>query len=556
AFGGWRMQIGAPFRRESSDGPETAEVEHRLDVAPVRLTDLGRIAGWFVVIYGVGVAVGHTVKALSSDGAINVWFAERRSGVLNTLTDAGSAFSDTSTVVIALVLAAIVLVIVTRRWHEAAFLVGAVALETSGFLAIAYTVGRDRPAVAQLDVSPPTASFPSGHTAAAVALYVGLALLMRWHAEKRWTKAVAYSAAVVIPSIVALSRIYRGMHFTTDVVAGLALGLASVWVLATMYERRRPAEEPPADSAPTNQQTNGHRPTGTPSRRIAVVANPVGAEQPSRQLKQLMHDRDIDADWFETTEDDPGIGQTRRAVEGGVDVVVACGGDGTVRACIESVAHTDTALAVLPAGTGNLLATNLSIPDTAGELLDSILHGDTTRIDIGRANGETFAVMAGVGLDARVMRDTARSAKDRFGVLAYVAEGIRHVSDEPVACTVTVDGQPVYQGDAATVLVGNLGEIQTGLSLFPDGSATDGRLDVLIIEADDAGSWARTGWEILTRSSTSGSPTHRFSGKEVRVDLDEPTPYELDGEPRPPVTRIEFHCTPAALEVAVPRETP
>lgn len=558
-FGGHRMEPGTLFRQVPTAGDRTTSMprRHHFDIAPMGLRDLGRLFASFVTFFSVGTAAGYAITEWwegsrfgARDAAVSSWFEDRRTDLFDILTDAGSAFSDTSTVVIALLITAAVLILVTRRWHEATFLVGAVALETLAFVSIAFAVGRDRPAVAQLDVSPPTASFPSGHTAAAVALYVGLALLMRWHAEKRWTRGVAYSAAVAIPVAVAASRMYRGMHYATDVVAGALLGLASVWVLATIYRRHRPSERIEKSTAPPIS-SNGAASGG----KIAVVANPAGANGQAKRLRRAMESRHITGDWFETTKEDPGVGQARRATASGAGVVLACGGDGTVRACIEGLAGSDATLAVMPAGTGNLLATNLAVPDGADDVLDSILEGQTTRIDIGRANGEAFAVMAGVGLDARVMRDTGRSAKDRFGVLAYVVEGLRHLSDPPVPCRVRVDGEAVFTGEAATVLVGNLGEVQSGVSLFPDSSPTDGKLDVLVIEADSPRDWLTAVWEIVTGRQGDSAPTHRFSGESIVVDLERPTPYELDGEPRLATDRISFDCTPAALAVAVPKES-
>src|SRR5690606_9623044 len=107
--------------------------------------------------------------------------------------------------------------------------------------------------------------------------------------------------------------------------------------------------------------------------------------------------------WLPTTEDDPGTGQAERAVRDGAAVVFACGGDGTVRACLSALAGTDTALAVLPAGTGNLLAKNLGLPLDTASAVGVATAGDRRRIDVGKVDGEVFAVAAGLGFDADLL---------------------------------------------------------------------------------------------------------------------------------------------------------
>lgn len=208
----------------------------------------GRSAGIFITAYvvllGIVTGLGFLITGPLASGTVGDvdldiarWFASARTGELNDLTDLGSAFSDTATIVILLLVAVPLLIAVTRRWKDALLLVGAVSLETLTFVTAAFLVGRDRPPVEQLDTSPPTASFPSGHTGAAVAFYVGLVVLVFWWTENRLARAVAVVAGGTIPVLVALSRMYRGMHFLTDVAVGGALGLASLAVVASILTR-------------------------------------------------------------------------------------------------------------------------------------------------------------------------------------------------------------------------------------------------------------------------------------------------------------------------------
>ena len=287
---------------------------------------------------------------------------------------------------------------------------------------------------------------------------------------------------------------------------------------------------------------------------IAVVLNPVGASELEGDIREALRKRGVDANWLETTEEDPGTGQARKAVEAGADVVIACGGDGTVRAVLESLVDTDAALAIVPAGTGNLLARNLDIPQDAAEAVEVALAGHTRQIDVGYSNGEAFAVMAGAGLDATIMRDTSSEAKDRFGSLAYVKTALEHLNDDRMHATVEIGPRQVFAGPVATVLAANHGRLQGGVDLFPESSAADGTLDVMAISASSIGSWLRSAWAIVTRSEPA-SLLHRFTGSDIVVTLDQATPYELDGEERPETTQLEFTVKRRALNVCVPEES-
>ena len=117
-----------------------------------------------------------------------------------------------------------------RRWTEPALLAGALALEVCVFVSTAVAIDRPRPPIAHLDSIPPTGSFPSGHSAAAVAFYGAIAIVVCWHARSRLGRGVAVAAAFLMPLVVGASRMYRGMHRLSDVVVGLVIGAVSLWV--------------------------------------------------------------------------------------------------------------------------------------------------------------------------------------------------------------------------------------------------------------------------------------------------------------------------------------
>jgi undecaprenyl-diphosphatase len=196
-----------------------------------------------VVLTGLGLSL--TEGLLSGplgrwDESVNDWFLLHRSSSVSAVAHIGSTIAGTGWIVaVAAVCVAILLLVGWRR--EAGFIVVALTVEVSVFLMTTLLVARERPTVPQLEASPPTSSFPSGHTAAAIALYVGLALILTPHIRRWWVGALVWFLAIAIPSFVAVSRVYAGMHHVTDVAGSVVLG-AGALVAATIAVRR-PAGE-------------------------------------------------------------------------------------------------------------------------------------------------------------------------------------------------------------------------------------------------------------------------------------------------------------------------
>jgi len=252
--------------------------------------------------------------------------------------------------------------------------------------------------------------------------------------------------------------------------------------------------------------------------------------------------------WSPTTADDPGIGQARDAVERGCDAVIACGGDGTVRAVLEGVAGSNTELGIVPLGTGNLLAGNLGLADGL-DAFPVALSAPATTLDTATVNGERFAVMAGVGFDAMMIRDASSGVKERFGSAAYIASAARNLPAKVVSAAVTVDGRDVFEGRTAMVLVGNCGRVTGGLEVFPDADPADGRLDLAVLSAERARDWATVLWRLVRGKPQPSELVTRHRGEVIEVHLDEPVAYELDGEDREPATELRFEIDAATLQV-------
>jgi YegS/Rv2252/BmrU family lipid kinase len=267
--------------------------------------------------------------------------------------------------------------------------------------------------------------------------------------------------------------------------------------------------------------------------RAAVVVNPTkhdDLEKLRAAICAAMSDRGwSDPLWLETTADDPGEGQARAAVAAGAELVLASGGDGTVTACAAGVAGTGIPLAVLPAGTGNLLAHNLGLPLDLDDALTVALTGTDLHIDLGTANGRPFVVMAGVGLDAKMLDSTSDVLKKRLGWLAYGVSALRHLRDRPMRVSLRADSAPPLRRRASGVIVGNVGWLQGGMPLLPDAEPDDGMLDVLVLTAQGWASWLALAAQVLLRRKATGRVA-RIVFRELRIDLDRPQPWEIDGE--------------------------
>lgn len=257
--------------------------------------------------------------------------------------------------------------------------------------------------------------------------------------------------------------------------------------------------------------------------------------------------------WYEVTKSRLASERARKLLKKGVDLIFVWGGDGTVQRVIDAVAGAPVALAILPAGTANLFATNLGIPKDLEEAVTIGLHGSRRLLDVGLMNGEHFAVMAGTGLDALMIRDADAGLKDTIGRVAYVWTGAKNVRQSPVKMRIKVDGATWFKGEASCLLVGNVGNVIGGISAFPDARPDDGRLNIGVVTASGAVEWLRT----LSRSAigdVEGSPfVETTSGELFDIRLDRAIPYELDGGVRTKTKRLRCKVEPEAITVCVPQ---
>jgi membrane-associated phospholipid phosphatase len=187
-----------------------------------------------LVMCGVGYLLTHPLTDAGFthwEGGLDRWFVGHRSGGWNTVTNVASVAGDTPAAIGISVLAFIVLRLVLHRWREPVLLAVSMIGEVAIFSATAAIVGRHRPTVTHLDGTPPTSSFPSGHTAASTTLYGLLAVIVIAHSARSACRILAVAAAAMIVMSIGVSRLYRGMHYPSDVAGGILLGL--LWITVT-----------------------------------------------------------------------------------------------------------------------------------------------------------------------------------------------------------------------------------------------------------------------------------------------------------------------------------
>jgi undecaprenyl-diphosphatase len=186
------------------------------------------------VMIGLGFLVTHVLVHVwpltVEDQAVRALVAAR-TPTLDRVSNLVSLTAYTAGLAMAMVVAGCMSRIACHRWRESFFLAAAVLCQLVVYLLTARVVARARPAVPELDVFPPMRSFPSGHVAAAVALYGGIAAVLAMHSRRRAQAAAWWVILLIIPVAVAISRVYRGMHYPSDVAASFLVGLGCLWIL-------------------------------------------------------------------------------------------------------------------------------------------------------------------------------------------------------------------------------------------------------------------------------------------------------------------------------------
>ena len=521
------------------------------------------------------------------------------------------------------------LVAYKRRMRRLAVALAATFITPAVGTAVSVWLSRTRPASAFADsISHQGYAYPAAHVVAVTIASWVLVTLTR--AQRRPTSNIWAGSLLGVLVVLATcaSQWLMGLSRISDILGGLLLGSAG----AAAALRIGGIQAILASWAHLGLASRAV------DRRAAIILNPTKFDDLSL-LRRRVDSEVLSAGWrptvwLETTAEDPGHAAARAALDAGVDLVLVAGGDGTVRVVASELAGTGVSMALLPSGTGNLLARNLSVPLDTDAALRLALTGRPRRIDVvtvstdagtpesglpesgppgdglpgsssteaagslgaqalstpgpweadapgprvtavasaegpgptgpdasspqvvvphlsPAADGATrFAVMAGLGLDAQIMEDTNDGLKKVIRAGAYAVAAVQNAVPDPFTLTLRIDGGEPTTHQAVMALVGNVGTITRGMTLFPRAVPDDGVIDLLLANPSHVVSWAKLGTGLLTGMDVEGLDF--FRARSIEMTLDRPVPFELDGDTAGVTRHLAVRVEPGVLSVIAP----
>jgi YegS/Rv2252/BmrU family lipid kinase len=478
-------------------------------------------------------------------------WADDQSVLIDILRVVEIAFGTIGMTVLTVLLAG-ALLLRRQRWAAvlAVVVMSVTALATTG---LKLWLGRDRPDWQDALGRHVNNSFPSGHASSVAAFSVILVMLLVLFVRRASLRRLGIAVVAAWWLLVGVDRVLLGRHFPTDVVGGTLLALAVFFLALAFIDPRPRSTAARAEPLPEVYASE---------KRLAVILNPVKVEDVG-QFRAIVAAMAKESGWSEptwqyTTIEDPGTGMAERAAVSGADLVMVCGGDGTVREVCAELAGTGIPVGIIPAGTGNLLARNLDIPLYLRSAIDVALNGQDRAIDLVKVGGDGiedthFMVMAGMGFDAAIMEGVNEDIKKKIGWVAYVVSGLKSLMFPAIKVEIQIDDQEPTVHRARTVVVGNVGFLQAGMPLLPDATIDDGILDVVIIHPRQFLSWITVAMRVLAKSTIVDETLDRRTGSRVRVRATSDTPRQLDGDSIGEGRELHMECIHGRLLVRVPR---
>ena len=422
---------------------------------------------------------------------------------------------------------------------------------------------RLRPAGALDLLSATGYSYPSGHMVSAVATSIALGAVFAVTRQRLRNRLLWGMGAGTIVILIAIDRWLTGAHFLSDVVGGALLGgfVATLALVVAGVQVPVPHElvtELVRIKAPAPARQT------TPQKRCAVIFNPAKVTDGVTFRRHVAYElqtrgwhRTL---WLETTKEDPGRAMTRKAVRENVDLVLGAGGDGTIRVICSGLAGTGIPLGVIPAGTSNLLARNIGIPLDEAAALSVAFDGqnkaiDLVKITVDGQNSDHFAVMAGIGLDAKIMQGTNPDLKKTVGSAAYFVSAAQNAKHPALQASIELDGKLALRRRAHVIVVGNVGSLAANIPLIPNAKPDDGLLNVIVASPRRLRDWVRLTTRVVTRRHKPDPQLVLLTGKTVKITVDHSDRYQMDGDPAGECRSLEAEVQPGVLTLRVPRPT-
>ena len=297
------------------------------------------------------------------------------------------------------------------------------------------------------------------------------------------------------------------------------------------------------------------------SERVLVLVNPRASgglpEALRRRLGGAFAARCVPFDIVEPADAEDALRVARAAAERGYRAVAAVGGDGTVGLALKGTAGSGVPVAIIPFGTGNQLALNFEIPSSLEDSVRVAVDGRIEHVDLGRANGELFALIAGAGLDADVMAAATTELKNRLGFGAYLYSGLKQIITPPSADFRILADDFEVKVRASMVLLANAGTLGAGplpveVKVAPGASVQDGLIDICIYAPRNLPEVARILWQVARRQFAGNDQMIFLQAKKVRIESIPEVAIQVDGEPRGE-TPIEVEIEPLVGRILVPR---
>lgn len=312
-----------------------------------------------------------------------------------------------------------------------------------------------------------------------------------------------------------------------------------------------------------------------PIKDVTVIVNPVacpkGVEARKAEIIPKLEQRGWRVQAYETCAPEGALPEARRAVEAGTDLVIVVGGDGTVMEAINALIGTDIPIAIVPSGTGNVLALNLGIPTDVPHSLDIALTGSPHPIDLVEAKTQIlspagrdgapepggakkyFAIMGGVGYDAQIMQETGRQAKQRFGRLAYIWTALKALGERRFPVAIRIDGNQAVHYRAKSVMIANMGEILPNLKVFPQARPDDGIIEVGVLKAARFVDFLHLVFHTLLGRPEEDPAFDAYQARQISLVVGGSEPLQLDGDPIGQAHRLDLTVAPGAIRVMMPR---